>query len=131
MAGFLIVKPSERYADKGNMRERRTEVRMLCADLVEVSWKAASGRTVKAQAVLEDISAAGACLQLETSVPLESVVRWHSPKKEFSGVVRYCVYREIGYFVGVQFDFDSRWSKNVFCPQHLLDMERMLPQGKR
>ena len=113
------------------MRERRLEVRMLCADLVEVSWKDASGKRVKAQAVLEDISAAGACLQLETSVPLDSVVRWHSPKKEFSGLVRYCVYREIGYFVGVQFDFGSRWSKNMYQPQHLLDLERLLRQEKR
>ncbi|MBV9745882.1 MAG: PilZ domain-containing protein [Acidobacteriia bacterium] len=99
---------------------------MLCADLVGVCWKDAEGKTKKAQAVLEDISASGACLQLETPVPLGVVLRWGSPKKEFAGVVRYCVYREIGYFVGVQFDPNFRWSKAKFRPQHLLDLGRLI-----
>src|SRR5262249_39574452 len=83
-------------------------------------------KTRRSQAILEDISASGACLQLETSVPLGSVVRWHSPKEEFAGVVRYCVYREIGYFTGVQFDPASRWSKAKYRPQHLLDLDRLI-----
>ena len=58
-------------------------------------------------------------------------MRWHSPKKEFAGVVRYCVYREIGYFTGVQFDSDSRWSKAKYRPQHLLDLERLLERSKQ
>jgi len=32
------------------------------------------------------------------------LVHWRSPKKEFSGLVRYCVYREIGLLLGVEFD---------------------------
>ena len=108
------------------MQERRSEIRMMCADLVEVWWRGVSGKTTKAQAVLEDISASGACLQLETAVPLGAVVRWGSPKKEFIGVVRYCVYREIGYFVGVQFDPACRWSKSKYRPQHLLDLKQLI-----
>ena len=38
-----------------------TEVRMLCADLVAVCWRDQAGKAKKAQAVLEDISASGAC----------------------------------------------------------------------
>ena len=98
---------------------------MLCADLIEVCWNGAGGKRQKAQAVLEDISASGACLQMEGPIPLGSVVRWHSPKQDFHGSVRYCVYREIGYFVGVQFDSTSRWSKKAFRPQHLLDLEQL------
>jgi hypothetical protein len=109
-----------------SMPERRSEVRMMCADLVEVCWRDFAGKTRRSQAVLEDISASGACLQLETSVPVGAVLRWHSPKKEFAGVVRYCVYREIGYFTGVQFDPASRWSKTGYLPPHLLDPERLL-----
>jgi hypothetical protein len=108
------------------MAERRSEIRMMCADLVEVYWKDPSGKNRKAQAVLEDISASGACLQLEMAVPLGAIVRWGSQKKEFAGVVRYCVYREIGYFAGVQFDPSSRWSKSKYRPQHLLDLERLI-----
>jgi hypothetical protein len=99
---------------------------MLCADLVEVCWKDAAGKSKKAQAVLEDISASGACFQLEIPAPLGAVLRWRCAKKEIAGVVRYCVYREIGYFVGVQFDPTSRWSKAKYHPRHLLDLEKLL-----
>jgi hypothetical protein len=104
---------------------------MMCADLVEVCWKGPAGKTRKAQAVLEDISACGACLQLESPVPLGVVLRWRSPKKEFAGIVRYCVYREIGYFAGVHFNPASRWSKANYRPQHLLDPARLLRRGTR
>jgi len=108
------------------MQERRTEVRMLCADLVEVTWKTPSGRKGRATGVLEDISASGACLQLETPVPVGAQLEWRSPKREFSGEVRYCVYREIGYFVGVEFASASKWSKKTYRPQHLLDLKKLM-----
>jgi hypothetical protein len=108
------------------MRERRSEVRMLCADLVEISWQDAAGRKHKAHAVLEDISSSGACFHVEMPVPLGVLLRWRSPKKEFRGYVRYCAYREIGYFVGVQLESNCKWSKRVFVPRHLLDLERLI-----
>jgi len=104
---------------------------MMCADLLEVCWKDVGGKRCKAQAVLEDISPSGACLQLETPVPLGVALSWHSPKKEFHGTVRYCSYREIGYFVGVAFDQASRWSKKEFKPQHYLDLPRLLSSRAR
>lgn len=110
------------------MPDRRSEVRMLCADLIEICWQDGAGKPQKAQAVLEDISASGACLQLEVPVPLDVTIRWKSPKKEFSGSVRYCVYREIGYFVGVQFDASSRWSQRMYRPQHMLNPAKLLPR---
>jgi hypothetical protein len=109
------------------MDERRTEVRMLCADMVEVSWTERSGRCRQATGLLEDISASGACLQLETAVPLGVTIGWRSPKRAFTGTVRYCVYREIGYFVGVEFNEASKWSKQAYKPQHLLDLKKLMP----
>ncbi|HTS27015.1 MAG TPA: PilZ domain-containing protein [Bryobacteraceae bacterium] len=111
------------------MRERRTEVRMLCADMVQVSWRDALGKNRRAMGLLEDISPSGACLQLETAVPLGSEIRWRCPRKEFAGHVQYCVYREIGYFIGVEFNGQSRWSKTAYRPQHLLDLKRLLGMG--
>ena len=108
------------------MRERRTEVRMLCADMVDVSWKELSGGIREVTGLLEDISASGACLQMETPVPLGARIQWRTPKREFSGTVRYCVYREIGYFVGVEFHPACRWSKQAYKPQHLLDLQKLL-----
>jgi hypothetical protein len=108
------------------MEERRTEVRMLCADIVEVNWREKSGRLRRATGVLEDISASGACLQLDTAVPVGAAIEWRSPKMEFQGEVRYCAYREIGYFVGVEFGAASKWSKKAYRPQHLLDLKKLI-----
>jgi hypothetical protein len=103
------------------MLERRAEPRMLCADLVDIRWKEKGGRNRSAVANLEDISLSGACLQMDIQVPLNSQVRINYPKGELTGVVRYCHFREIGYFVGVQFQSGSRWSQRSFKPLHLLD----------
>lgn len=106
------------------MRERRSEVRMLCADVVEVSWKDGSRRG-QGIGLLEDISQSGACLQMESAIPEGSEIEWDSPYQKFSGVVCYCRYREIGYFVGVKFREGTQWSEEVFLPEHLLDVRRL------
>jgi hypothetical protein len=103
------------------MIERRTEPRMLCADLVDVRWQDKSGRSRRAVANLEDISLSGACIQLDEQLPLGTKVTISYPKGEYRGVVRYCAFREIGYFAGLQFDTGSKWSQRVFKPLHLLD----------
>lgn len=103
---------------------------MLCADMVKVSWKDPLGKRRRTVGLLEDISATGACLQLENSVPLGAEIGWACPKQEFTGRVRYCVYREIGYFIGVQFGDDTRWSRRTYKPQHLLDLQQMVGNAK-
>ena len=40
---------------------------------------------------------------------------------ELAGVVRYCLYRESGYFLGVEFNVACKWSAKDFQPKHLLD----------
>jgi hypothetical protein len=99
---------------------------MLCADVVEVAWGERTGERKSATGLLEDISISGACLQLETAVPLGVEIRWQSSKHEFTGTVRYCVYREIGYFVGVEFAAESKWSEKSYKPQHLLDLQKLM-----
>ncbi len=112
------------------MLDRRVEPRMLCADLVDVHWKDQAGRTRRAVANLEDISLSGACIQVDRPIPLNTGVRITYPKGEFMGLVRYCVFREIGYFLGVEFDSGSRWSQRQYKPQHLLDPRRLVNRGR-
>jgi len=105
------------------MKERRIENRLICADLVRLDWNI---RTL--EGVLEDISPQGACIQLEEPVPEGEAItiteiEGHSPP--FSGWVTYCVYRECGYFVGIQFSRGSKWSPGVFEPQHLTNLEQL------
>jgi hypothetical protein len=108
------------------MAERRLEPRLLCADLIDVFWTDDGGCQRTARANLEDISLSGACVQLDTPVPHETLLRIAHPKHEMEGRVRYCIFRETGYFIGVQFVPGTRWSQRQFRPKHLLDPRRPL-----
>jgi hypothetical protein len=123
------IKVQACLADNSDMDERRADARLLCADMVNVVWSDAAGRRHKATALLEDIATHGACLQLERALPLDTMITLEHPKAQMHGAVRYCVYREIGYFVGVQFTPDSEWSRSKFTPQHLLDLEQLVMQS--
>jgi hypothetical protein len=104
---------------------------MLCADMVEVCWKEQSGRKYKSTALLEDISRSGMCLQFEIPVPIDTRVEIYCPGNKLGGTVRYCVYREIGYFVGIELEQNSKWSRQQFEPQHLLDLEDLVSRSVR
>lgn len=104
---------------------------MLCADLIEVRWTDQAGRQHTAMANLEDISNSGACLQLDTPVPYETLVHMEHANTELEGRVRYCVFRETGYFLGIQFTPGVRWSQRRFRPKHMLDPRRLVGKVKR
>lgn len=108
------------------MFDRRVEPRMLCADMVELEWRDKAGKTRRNMANLEDISLSGACLQVDEPIPLQAPVQINYPRGELSGKVRYCIFREIGYFLGIEFDPGVRWSARDFRPQHLLDPRRLV-----
>ncbi len=112
-------------ADNLTMQDRRINPRMLCADLVKIEWRDKSGADHTAVANLEDISLSGACLQMEEDVPLQSIVTITHEKGLFEGRVRYCVFKDIGYFLGVEFEPGHRWTAKQFKPMHLLDPRRL------
>jgi hypothetical protein len=108
-------------------RERRLEGRFLCADVVSLTCL--EGKRVRTmEAVLEDISPLGACVQVEEKVPLGTEVVLTAADKRLYGVVSYCVYRDYGYFVGVHFADETHWSRRVFEPDHLISMETLVRQ---
>lgn len=112
--------------------ERRTEPRLWCSDLVQVWIKDMErNRWVrKGTAVLEDISRSGACVQLESPVASSTLIRVKHPQWKVEGEVRYCMYRDDGYFVGVQLAEAFRWTKADFEPQHLMDPQK-IPKKKK
>ena len=103
------------------MLERRWERRLLCADLVQIEWHDDTGRMITTTALLEDISRSGACLQTDVPLPVEGLVQVIHGRKMLEGRVSYCAYRDIGYFAGINFTPNQRWSKKVFRPKHLTD----------
>ena len=104
------------------MNERRIESRYLCADLVRVDWLEGEDGFRTEQAILEDISPAGGCVQLESPVPLGSTLSISIHDEMFTGYVCYCVYRDYGYFVGVRFSAETVWNRDKVVPDHLTNL---------
>ena len=102
---------------------------MLCADLVELHWTDNSGHSRQTISNLEDISPSGLCLQVDEPIPVYSVVRIRYPSGEYTGVVRYCQFKKIGHFVGVQFETGCKWSKTDYKPLHFLDPREVVKPG--
>jgi hypothetical protein len=111
------------------MIERRLESRLLCADLVTVDWlppvSAVQDNFRTVEAVLEDISALGACVQVEVPIPPGAAISISVRSTRFSGLVSYCVYRDEGYFVGIRFSKETKWSSRIFEPRHLTNLEAL------
>jgi hypothetical protein len=112
-------------------QERRLEPRLLCADLIDVWWVDESGQTHKALANLEDISNSGVCLQVDGPVPYETLLHIGNTKTELEGRVRYCVFRDTGFFVGVRFEPGFRWDRQHFRPKHLLDPRTLILRARK
>lgn len=108
------------------MEDRRAHVRMLCSDMVEVFYRDETGHPRRALANLEDISISGVCLQVDKPIPLDTTVHINHPKGVLEGSVRYCLFQEIGYFLGVQLSPGCRWSPEAYRPQHLLDLRALV-----
>jgi len=98
----------------------------MCADMVEVQWREDSGKACTCAGLLEDISPSGACLQLDSPLALDKKLVIEYRKVRLEGSVCYCFFRDIGYWVGVQFTARNKWSSKDFRPRHLFDPRQLL-----
>ena len=108
----------------------RLEGRFLCADLVRLDWLAGEDNFRSEQALLEDISPTGGCVQLDEPVALGSIVMLTVGTTPFYGHVCYCTWRDDGYFVGLRFSNDTMWSVGVVEPRHLVNLEQLSWQAQ-
>ncbi len=113
------------------MSEKRNSRRLLCADMLDIEWTDARGETQKEKALLEDISTLGLCLQTENELPEGDVVLINLNGTRIRAMVRYCCWREIGFFTGLTFAPGSHWSSANFQPRHLTDPMILSPRGPK
>ena len=104
------------------MSEKRTFGRYLCADLVRVDWLEGEDDFRTTEAVLEDISTQGACVEMEDDIKLGTLMMLTIDDKAFCGHVSHCNFRDYGYFVGVRFSEDTPWSSGLVAPKHLTNL---------
>jgi hypothetical protein len=103
--------------------ERRTERRLLCSNLVKISWAGTRGHRCTEIGVLENVSKRGFGLYVYLTMSLKrgtelSVV---ANRVEFNACVMQCSCRENGYLVGLALDEPCEWVEG-FGPEHLLDV---------
>ncbi len=108
------------------IQDRRIDMRLLCAELVELIWLDPSGRERRRIGNLEDISQNGMCIQLETPIPIGTDIRMQYGSVQLTGIVRYTHCRDQAYFVGIELDEHSRWSARHFAPRHMLDPRKLV-----
>jgi hypothetical protein len=111
------------------MQERRTESRLLCAELVELLWKDPAGQTYRRLANLEDISSSGISLQADFAISSGSPVTIRYRERDLNGIVRYCLHREFGYFLGIRLESICNWSDERYRPEHLFDPAELLEKA--
>jgi hypothetical protein len=96
--------------------------------LVTLCWSEERGGEHRETVVLENISASGACVQAEVPVTEGSRVSLLCGQANFEGYVRSCYLRDNGYFIGIAFNEGSKWSKDRFQPEHLVDPRKIRPR---
>jgi hypothetical protein len=105
--------------------ERRARKRLLCSDLVRLSWSDPNGTRHAEVAVLENLSISGMGLFTGVNVPYASAIKIVANDASVTGSVRSCQFRQNGYIVGVELDAESKWAQEPnsgFRPEHLLDV---------
>jgi PilZ domain len=102
------------------MRERRSQTRLLDAELVMLSWL--EGATwLKQLGNVEDVSQNGMGLIVQEDLPVgTSVTISYGEEEELTGVVRHHSERAEGYFLGIEFEDSSKDSILHFHPDLLV-----------
>ena len=126
MADKVIVRPKPHVsASKRQSCERRGSKRLLCSDLVQLSWQDLKGGHYREVAILENLSLSGVGLFTGVPLPENTEIRLAGAEAVLTGRVKQCVFRENGYVVGIELNDDSKWAQDpgcAFLPQHLLDV---------
>lgn len=127
MTDKVIVRVRESQSSKAKRYscERRGSKRLLCSDLVQLSWKDTRGEHFQEVAILENLSLSGVGLFTGVPIPQDVDVRVAGAQAVLTGRVKQCAFRENGYVVGMELNEDSKWAQEpgqTFVPQHLLDV---------
>jgi len=101
--------------------DRRAERRLLCSNLVQVSWIASNGVRRAEFGVLEDLTASGFGLSMHFDAPPECGTELSilANRQRFAGRVVQCSRREDGYLVGLELDEPC---EEVDGLEHVLDV---------
>jgi len=91
----------------------------MCSQLVQLTCAGRHGRRV-IHGNLEEINERTALVLSEKPVAKGTRLSIACGLNRLRGVVETCLHDQLGFFVAVDLDFNSRWYQEWFTPQHLL-----------
>jgi hypothetical protein len=89
------------------MTERRSQPRLLDAELVMLGWEEGATR-LKQLGNVEDVSRNGVGVVVLDALPVGASVTVSYGKEELTGIVRHHSRRESGHFLGIEFAESSQ-----------------------
>lgn len=98
--------------------ERRARKRLLCSDLVQISWIGSNDSRHSEIVILENLSTDGAGLFTGVPLPEGIAVQLAVRDRQLTGIVRQCQFRQNGYIIGLQLTSPVA---ETLVPEHLLD----------
>lgn len=106
-------------------------MRYLCSELMNVCVLSGDRAAREVIGILDEISAYGACLQLEEDPGINTRLRFASldatGSSGMEGIVTSCEHVPgIGHYVEVLFARNFTWHPAIYKPKHLLDCGQVL-----
>ena len=104
--------------------------------LVEASWEDQTGALQAARAWLENKSAGGACVRLQTPINVGAKLRVRGPWEQIAGIAKYCRRTGKEYLVGIQRDpavnsaFDQPVPANVPTQERTSEVKETVQKRK-
>lgn len=92
----------------------------LCSELVQVARQSGKRTAEVVEGNLEEIGEWSALVLTQQSLPIGAKVRIKAKDHELKGVVRARTFDgDLGFFLDIGLDTESRWTEKWFQPQHL------------
>jgi len=110
--------------------DRRTDHRLLCSSLIQLSWLDADHSIHREMVVLENISTRRRGMAVFVSTPIESDTRVNVLVNDIAlqGHVRRCSSQHDGYLIGLELDEQSHLnlsSLEGFIPEPLIAIDQL------
>ncbi len=103
------------------MQEANARLKVLCSELVRLTWQNQAGINLAITGDLEAISPSQAWLQTDCPITESTLVTIGYGPGELKGVVRACTSEDQIFGLRVELDSGTPWSSRCFNPKHRLD----------
>jgi len=101
---------------------RRSHVRQLCSDFIEISFEDRRGFSVTQTGLMEDLTEQGVCVSMSLPLPVGQTVNVKTDGFSGEAFVRHCTLGDYGYLVGLELSKDCVWDPKQWQPKHLLTL---------